>query len=493
MSQLRSSTSRTHLSTWHIVFVIVAAAAPLSAMVGTVPLAFAVGNGPGVPAAFAFAGLTLLCFAVGYAVSARRTGGSGGFYTSIADGLGRPAAVAGGFVAVLSYNAATIGLVGAQGYFTRLVLAAHGYHVSWQVCALAGVALVAVLGHREITLSARLLALLMIGETGVLLALDIAVLVRHGAAALPAASFGHQATGPGLGVAMMFAFVSFIGFESAALYGGEARNPRRNVVRATYAAVVLISVFYTLTSWLAVGAVGARNVRATAGAQLGDLFFVLAGDYLGTAGRTVLEVLLCTSLFAATLALHSAANRYAHVLATDGLLPAALSARHPRYGSPHRASTLQSVLNLVAVAVFAAAGLDPYADMTTSMLGLGTLGIIVLQAAAALSVIGLLRRGGGAGVWQGLVAPLLAFAGLTATVWLVLGNYSLLTGTDSAVVGALPWTLPVLALLGAGYAWWLRTNRPDTYRGLAGRGGGERAVPVAVAPGAAQASVTRPD
>nr|WSW64744.1 APC family permease [Streptomyces sp. NBC_00995]WSW71209.1 APC family permease [Streptomyces sp. NBC_00995] len=495
MRQHPSTTPVRHLTTWHIVFVIVAAAAPLSAMVGTVPLAFAAGNGAGVPAAFAFAGLMLLCFAVGYAVSVRRTGGNGGFYASIADGLGRPAAAAGGYVAVLSYNAATIGLVGAQGYFTRLVLASHGIHVRWEVCALAGVALVAVLGRREITVSARLLALLMVGETGVLLVLDVAVLARHGSSALPAASFGHQATGTGLGVALMFAFVSFIGFESAALYGGEAKHPRRNVVRATYAAVLLISLFYALTSWLAVGAIGAGKVRATANEQLGNLFFVLAQDYLGTVGRIVLEVLLCTSLFAATLALHSAANRYTQVLAADGLLPASLSARHPRYASPHRASAVQAALDTAAVALFALAGLDPYADMTTSMVGLGTLGIIVLQAAAALSVIGLLRHGAddGVGLGQRLVAPLLALVGLTATVWLILGNYSLLTGTDSAVVAALPWTLPALALAGAGYAWWLRTARPETYRRLAGLDGDGGTAPAPAASAAAEVSVTRPD
>src|SRR3954452_2332918 len=140
------------LGTGHILVLIVAAAAPLSAMVGTVPLAFAFGDGAGAPAAFLFAGVTLLCFSVGYAVSARRTGGSGGFYASVADGLGRPPAVAAGYLALLSYSCATIGLAGALGYFTRLVLPAHGVAVSWEWCAAAGLVLTAVLGYREIAL-----------------------------------------------------------------------------------------------------------------------------------------------------------------------------------------------------------------------------------------------------------------------------------------------------------------------------------------------------
>ncbi|WP_457030200.1 APC family permease [Kitasatospora sp. P5_F3] len=456
------------LTTSHIVFLIVAAAAPLSAMVGTVPLAFAIGNGAGVPAAFAFAGVTLLCFSVGYAVSARRTGGSGGFYASIADGLGRPPAVGGGFIALLAYNCATIGLVGALGYFTQLVLADHGLNLPWELCAAVGLAAVAVLGYRDIAVSARVLAVLMIGEIGVLAALDLAVLGRHGTSALPAASFSPEvATGPGLGVSLMFAFVSFIGFESAALYGKEAKDPQRSVPRATYLAVLLIAGFYALTSWTAVGAIGADQVRQVSTEQLGELFFTLGTDYLGSAGATLLQIMLCTSLFAATLALHSAANRYAQVLAADGLLPAGLAVVHRKHASPHRASVVQSVVSAVAVTGFALAGLDPYADLTTSMLGLGTLGIVVLQALAALSVLGLARKGLRLGWWQGAVAPLLGFLGLAATVWLVVGNFELLTGTGNTLVAALPWVVPVVGALGLGYAWWLRSAQPARYGRLA--------------------------
>lgn len=479
------------LSTRHILFLIVAAAAPLSAMVGTVPLAFAFGNGAGVPAAFVFAGVTLLCFSVGYAVSARRTGGSGGFYASTALDLGKPPAVATGYLALLSYNTATIGLAGALGYFTQLILAQHGVHLPWQLCAAVGIALVLLLGYREIAVSARLLALLMLGEIGILLALDIAVLAKHGSAALPAASFSrHSITGPGTGVALMFAFVSFIGFESAALYGKEAKDPHRSVPRATYGAVLLISGFYALTSWLAVGAVGTGQLRQVAASQMGNLFFNLGTSYLGTAGSTCLQVLLCTSLFAATLALHSAANRYAQVLAADGLLPAGLGRLHPRFGSPHRASVAQTVLTSVVVAGFAFAGLNPYTSLTTSMLGLGTLGIVVLQAVAALSVVvpRLRGRGHGEGLLREVVIPLLGFAGLVASVWLVVGNFSMLTGSSSWEVADLPWLAVAVAVFGLGYSAWLRTAHPDRYHAL----GVAHLVPDPGAPARTARTTTRP-
>jgi amino acid transporter len=447
-------------------------------MVGTVPLAFAVGNGPGVPGAFAFAGLTLLCFSVGYALVARRTGGTGGFYAAVADGLGRPCGVSAGYIALLAYNCATIGLVGAFGYFTSLVLAAHGVHLSWWICAAVGIALTALLGYREIAVSAWTVAILMTGEIAILLALDVGILARDGADALPVASFTpHEVFGSGFGVSVMFAFLSFIGFESAALYGKEAKDPRRSVPRATYVAVVLIAVFYALTSWVAVGAVGAGSVRRTATEQMGDLFFVLGGRYLGDFGATLLQILLCTSLFAALAALHNASNRYAQVLADDGLLPGRLGTRlrtapattsgggtSGSYEPPRRASGAQAALSAVALVVFAVAGLDPYTSMTTSMLGVGTLGIVLLQALAALSVIALCVRGADHGLWQGILAPSLGFAGLAATFWLAVQHFDLLTGTSSGLVAALPWLLVPVA--GTGLALGLRQQRTARARSL---------------------------
>ena len=459
---------RRALTTPKIVFLVVAAAAPAAAMVGTVPLAFAIGDGVAVPAAFAFAGLTLLCFSVGYAAMSRWVVNTGGFYTYLARGLGRPPAVGGAFIAVISYSAVTIGLVGAFGYFAQLIAAAHGLSLPWPVWA--GVAIVALglLGYHEIEFSARLLAVLMLAEVAILVVLDVAIVAGRGASALPAQSFSpHAFLAPGLGVALMFAFMSFIGFESAALYGEEAREPRRSVPLATYASVVLIALFYTATSWAAVGGVGPDRLVGTAQQELGNLFFSLSDQYVNRFATETMQVLVCTSLFAATLALHNGASRYLFALGRERVLPATLGGVHRRHGTPYRASLAQTVLTVVVVAGFALAGLDPYVNLSTSMVGLGTLGIVVLQGAAALSVVGFFRRRPDRHWWRTLLAPLLGLAGLTAAVVLLVANFSLVTGTRAAVVNLLPWTLVLAAVGGIGYAWWLRRNRPDRYAALA--------------------------
>jgi amino acid transporter len=267
---------------------------------------------------------------------------------------------------------------------------------------------------------------------------------------------------------MMFAFISFIGIESAALYGEEAHNPHRSVSRATYISVSLIALFYGFISWVTVGAVGPGNIAAVATSELGDLFFRLSDDYLTSALTTVMQVLLCLSLFAGWLALHNAANRYMFVLGRERVLPRALGVVHPRHRSPHRASLAQTVFSLLVASGFAIAGLDPYLSLATSMLGLGTLGIVFLQAAACLSVIGFFWRRPDRHWWRTVLAPALGFAGLALATTLVVTNFDTMTGTTNPVIGALPWLILVGAVLGPAYALWIRSAHPERYAALAG-------------------------
>ena len=74
---------------WQIVFFVIAAAAPLTGMLGVIPVAIRLGNGAGVPGAFVAAGLILLVFSVGYAAMSRHVVNAGAFYAYLAQGLGR--------------------------------------------------------------------------------------------------------------------------------------------------------------------------------------------------------------------------------------------------------------------------------------------------------------------------------------------------------------------------------------------------------------------
>jgi amino acid transporter len=167
------------------------------------------------------------------------------------------------------------------------------------------------------------------------------------------------------------------------------------------------------------------------------------------------------------LALHNAGNRYLFALGRERVLPGWLGGVHPRHASPHRASLVQAAVTVLFVGAFAVAGLNPYTNLATTMLGLGTLGIIVLQAGAAASVLPFFWRRADRHWWRTVVAPAVSLVGLVTAVVLLVRNFSVLTGTANPVVTALPWLLPAAAAAGLCYAWWMRSARPQRYAALA--------------------------
>jgi amino acid transporter len=101
------------LSTQYIVFLVIAAAAPLASMIGNLPIAIARGTGPNVPIAFLIAGAILIAFTTGYAFIGRRVVSTGAFYTYVAEGLGKPLGVGTAYCAIISYGAFAFGLAAA--------------------------------------------------------------------------------------------------------------------------------------------------------------------------------------------------------------------------------------------------------------------------------------------------------------------------------------------------------------------------------------------
>lgn len=463
-----SAKARTSLSTRRVVFLVIAAAAPMAAMVGNVPLAVIYGNGAGIPAAFVIATVVLLCFAVGYAAMSRRVVNTGAFYTYIARSLGKPTGVAAAYVAVLSYGGLTFGLSGAFGYYTSLVLDGLGVTVPWWQLAIPAIGLIAVLGYRSVDLSAKVLGTLMVLEFLVLIVFDVIVVAQKGAAAFPTQSFEPSVVTSGsLGIALMFAMFSFVGFESAALYGEETKDPERSIPRATYIAVASIGIFYVLTSWIIVGAAGVEAIKGTATEAQGDFVFQLIKSYGGEVLYDVSAVLLCTSVLAGYLALHNATSRYMFALGRERVLPSHLGRYHPNHFSPHVASVVVSIATLVVIGGFSASGADPFTTLVPALIGVGTLGIIALQAAASLAVVAFFWIRNDRALWQCVIAPAIGFVGLTTAFVMALVNYPTLTGSSDAIVNSVPLVLVVVAVAGVVMALVLRRRKPTTYAALA--------------------------
>ncbi|MBB5851001.1 APC family permease [Amycolatopsis umgeniensis] len=467
MSRDETSLAKNVLGVPGIVFLVLAAVAPLTGMVVIAAIGIAVGNGGGMVAAFLLATVVLLLFAVGYAQMSKVLTSAGGFYAFVVKGLGRTPGLVAGFVAMLGYNCFVAGAIGTSGFFTSTAIDdVFGLKLDWIFWSALSVVLVLLLSRRGIAVSAKVLGVSLILEVSILLIMDFSVLFRHGfsfAAFSPSVMFQGAS-----GLALLFAANAFIGFEATALFGEEAKEPKRTIPRATYIAIGFIGVFAAFTTWAVVSAIGAEQAQDVAAAHLssGDLVLSVAQEYLGGPLTKVMLLLLVVSLFAALLALHNSATRYLYALGRVGVLPRLLGKTNPRNGAPRYASIVQLVFGSVVAVAFRLAGLDPVADLTASMTGFGTLGILTLQLFAAVAILVHFRRTRDRRIVKTLVAPGLGAVGLGLIVTLAILNFPTLAGSSNGVVPHLPWLLLIVALAGLALAVWLRRFRPSVYAAL---------------------------
>ena len=458
-----------------IVFMVVAAAAPLTVIGGAAPLGILLGNGVGFPAMYAISAVVLLLFSVGLATMAKHVPKPGAFFTFVGYGLGRPMGLATAYLALLTYTTIQVSVYGYMGYILQVTLARRGGpDLPWYLYALAVIGLVGILGYRHIELSSKVLGVLLVGEILIVLALVVAIVASGGPEGLSLAPFEPANIVSGApGVGLMFAIAAFIGFEATAIFRDEAKNPSRTIPIATYVAVIGIGVFYTLASWGLVMAWGPSGVVEAAAADPGAMVIITTLNYLGPIGEVIINVLLITSMFACVLSFHNVITRYQHSMSTAGVLPRRLGDVHHRHLSPHTSSLVQTVTAAVLTIAFAVLGLDPVLQVFTWFAGVATLAIAILMAITSVAVIVYFTRKkrGVASVWHTVVAPVLGLIGLIGSAVIITAYFPVLVGDVDAggapVFGALSLALIAVILLtpvfGYVQALVLKTRDPQAY------------------------------
>jgi amino acid transporter len=423
-----------------IVFFVVAAAAPLVGMTGAVPIAIGLGNGAAAPGAYLVAGIVLLLFSVGYSTMSHRVTNTGAFFAFVGRGLGPIPGVASAFVSLLAYLAVQLAIYGFFGAVAAGQLnAKFGTDLSWWVWCLIAWAVVTALSILQVDIGAKVLGVLMSVEVLSLAITAIAVIVQGGgpdgldltASFAPSNIFAGGLTG-GAGIALAFAFASYIGFEATAIYAEETKDPKRAVPVATYTAVTLIAVLFAVTSWAIVSGVGSDhavdNVMDLSGGLSApeEVVYSVASEFVGGWMATLMSWLVLSSLFAGLLAFQNSAARYFFSLGRAGVLPRALD-RVNKHGAPIYGAAATSVIAGAVIVVFAAADKDPVTTMFSWFSAVAVLAILLVEALVSLAVIVYFRNE--AHWWKTIVAPILAIVGLALAYYLVMSRFGLLAGT----------------------------------------------------------------
>ncbi|WP_449433324.1 APC family permease [Pseudomonas putida] len=456
------------LGTLDIVFTVLAFNAPLTIVTSFFPLVMLMGNGLGAPISFLAAGSLLLLFAVGFTSMSRHVPNAGAYYAYITVGLGKPLGLGSALLAIVAYVFLILGSY-QYGCIVWKQFAGYFFDVSgwpWWVFAGAAWLIVSAFGYLRISLSAKVLSVALVLEVLLVLAWELAIFLMKGPSAMTVDWLTPKAAVSGsVGLAILFAVTSFAGFEATAVFREEARNPSVTVPRATYMAIIIMALLFASANYFLIVGYSPEQVMEIAKNDPAGMTVASYSLFLGKAGRLAIDLLLCTSNIACTMALHNVLARYIYSLSTDGALPKSLSAVHVSYGSPYKASLLVTLFTATSIGVLWFANVQP--EVGYGILGgVGGYGLLLLQIFTSLAVVMFFRRSNiRISRWKSFYAPLLSFMVLAACGYLAASNIDLMTGNVTVGIMLLAFMFVVM-MGGAVYAIKLKNSKPDVYASI---------------------------
>jgi len=449
---------RNSLGLPELVFQGVTHIAPATNIVFTFPI-IALQAGPDMPLSFLLS--TIVCIFIGNTVSqfSRYMPSSGGYYSFATRGLGSR----GGFMATWSYLIYEIlGAAGCTGFLGYLIsdMLKIQFHVNipWWSLALAATALIWVLTHHGVQLSARITALLGGLELLIMFVLAIAFLIHpgHGStyfAPLQPSSSPHRFSGILAG--MVFSILALSGFEAPAPLAQEARLPGKFIGQAIMLSLGSIGLFYIFTSYAS--AIGWGTGDMAAFASNPNPYYVL-GQKLWGAGWWFVVLAIVNSAVGVGLACTNAASRVMYTMGRAGTLPADFGTIHPTRRTPTFAIAFVQISGMAAILLVGWL-LQPnyiFGFLET----IATLAVIVLYAMANLALTLYMRREqpNKFTVWQHVVLP------WTATLALAPVLFVTVYPQPAWPYNMTPYLFLVALLAGFCYMQWRESRNPGALR-----------------------------
>ncbi len=449
------------LRVWDAIAISVSVIAPGMAMLLNVS-GVAIVAGGSTPLAFLLGGIACLALAFVVIGFTRRMATAGYAYTYASRSLGKES----GFMAGWLYFAGMICFVpmtmSGVGYLCANLL---GLNPDWWILFFfLGMALLLVLSIVRIKVTTRTQLVVAIVTVAVIVVVDLVTTVKGGAhgQALSAFSFGHTLSGGFNGVfyGIILGVTSYIGFETAADFGEETANPRRNIPIAIIAATGFVVVFYLWTTYAMAIGFGVNN-----GAKWGAdpvALQTIANEFVTPWVGTLVEIGGLAAAFIVCVACATAASRTLFAMGREGVLPRQFAHTHARFKTP-----VNAVLAVAAIATVMALLIGyPFSDAAFGnpfsnyyfWATTGTLLIIVVYIMICIGGIVFFHRTRDTRRWNPLVHVLVPVIGAIVFAAALYGS------VHPTPPGILKWT-PYLAIvwlaIGVGVLLWLRSRRPD--------------------------------
>jgi amino acid transporter len=201
----------------------IASIAPSATPALVIPLVFYyAGNGTWL--SYLFATIAIVLVGANLNQYTRRSASPGSLYSFVVKGLGTGTGVISGWALVLAYLLTASAVLAGFINYANVLLSYAGITISPLIIGIIGAAIAWFIAVKDIKLSAKLMLVLEVVSLTLIFYLAVVVLVKSGFR-IDIAQIKLDGVKPsGIGLGLVLAFFSFVGFESATSLGDEAKN-----------------------------------------------------------------------------------------------------------------------------------------------------------------------------------------------------------------------------------------------------------------------------
>jgi amino acid transporter len=339
------------LNFWEVLAQAVALISPSMTAALIVPLMFGTAGTAGW-LCYLFGTIMLLFVAFSLNQFSKRYTSAGSMYEYTVKGLGPKIGGMSGWSLIWAYM--FIGIAGVTG-FTHfatklLVLSGASGYLSHPALTLFAVCILSAwfLAYKDITFSTILMLVFEGLSVLVILALAFLALGKTGISD-PAQlhPVGHGLKDIGLGVVV--AIFSLVGFECATAFGEEAKNPLKTIPRAVIASLLLTGAFFIFITYVETHALAGNSPTLDQlDAPLSTLSANLGVPWMGV----LISIGAMISFFALALSCLNAGSRVLFTMGRYGIFPATIGSSHKRNLTPHVAITLFGAIQFLIPTAF---------------------------------------------------------------------------------------------------------------------------------------------
>jgi amino acid transporter len=318
--------------------------APTASLAFVIPIVYATaGNGTWLT--YIFALVAIVFVAVNLNHFASRSASPGSLYTYIVNGIGPTAGFISGWALLLAYVLTTSAVLSGFVNFVNVLFQYVGINISLVILGIVGAISAWYVAYKDIKLSSKL-TLILEGISLISISiLGITVLVHNGFKIDLAQLTLKDVSATNIRIGLVISFFSFVGFESAASLGEEAKKPLSTIPKAILYSAIFVGIIFVIFSYTEVlGFIGSTVKLNEADAPLNTLANLNSIGFLGP----IITLGTAVSFFASFLACANAGARVLLSIGRHGIVHSSVGNVHNENRTPHIAI---AVISLIATLV----------------------------------------------------------------------------------------------------------------------------------------------